>query len=342
MDISGSTNLYKYGSLKFRSAKTILNDPPKPVTWVWEYYIAKGDFFIFVAYPKVGKSTFIYPMCLAISRGEPFLGRKTHKCNVAIITVEEHKDAAERRLLKLGMTRDDRIFVHAGSLPSTPLQVKQLGQWLIDNNIGFAILDSLAYWWGVNNENDNAEIIRLLLPLFNITRELNIPFGVVHHENKYGGRDLLGRSTGDGKSLRGGSSSFGMVEQLISLDKTRGGNQDKKRVLRTLGRHTTGEMIIELWGNPDADNFKPGDTPEPYGYTCLGTLDEFTEDAVQEKVSAVINEQPKGVDQIVEETGLDRKVVDRALKALVENEDATRNGEGKKGSPYTYSRRLDS
>ena len=73
-----------------RRASDILAEELQPIDWVWEKYIATGDLFLFVAYMKVGKSTFTYPLAIAVARGIPFLGYPTKKGGVLALALEEN------------------------------------------------------------------------------------------------------------------------------------------------------------------------------------------------------------------------------------------------------------
>ena len=50
-----------------------------PVDYVLESRLVAGTVSVVVAKPKVGKSTFARNLCLAISRGEDFLGLRTKR-----------------------------------------------------------------------------------------------------------------------------------------------------------------------------------------------------------------------------------------------------------------------
>src|SRR5262249_41354708 len=156
---------------------------PQPINWVWQSYIAEGDFFLFAAYMKVGKSTFTYPLIIAIARGLPFLGFETNKKAVLVLALEENPRDVELRLKKLGMTDDDPIYIHEGPLSKD--QLDEVRSFIRETKIGFVLLDSLAYYWTVKSENDNAEILRAVKPLLSVARETGAAIGLIHHESKY-------------------------------------------------------------------------------------------------------------------------------------------------------------
>jgi RecA-family ATPase len=100
------------------------------------------------------------------------------------------------------------------------------------------VIDSLSRFWNVMDENNNMEVIREVSPLLEMARETNAAVLLVHHERKSGGED--------GRSIRGGSALFGLVDQAIFLER-RQGEASNKRTLKTLGRYE--ESPPELFGS---------------------------------------------------------------------------------------------
>src|SRR5262249_3675491 len=145
--------------------------------------------------------------------------------------------------------------------PLSEEELDSVHSFITEKKIGFVLLDSLPYYWTVKSENDNAEILRAVKPLLSVARATGAAIGLIHHESKYGGRSESGESHGDGKSIRGGSAMFGLVDQAILLDRRRGG-RPTERVLRTIGRRAENppELVVELMGNPALSD------ANPYGY----------------------------------------------------------------------------
>ncbi len=320
-----------------RSASEILATKPQPIEWVWDKYIATGDLFLFAAFMKVGKSTFSYPLTLHVARGCTFLGFQTKKGGVLILALEEHPRDVELRLRKLGMTPEDPIHIHAGPLPNTEKEIKAIKSFISENSVVMVLIDSLPYFWNLKDENSNAPIIAALKPLLELARDTEAAIGLIHHENKYGGRDGSGASHSDGKSIRGGSALFGIVDQAILLDRRHGGTKCQ-RVLKTIGRHAESppELIIELEGNPALSD------PNPYGYRVLGSPEELTKAANAEKVQAVLTPEQQDIETIAKATGLPPKATREAAEQLHSEARAIREGKGVKNDPHTYRVATDS
>src|SRR5688500_10072374 len=59
------------------TAKDLLAQNPGAIKWIWEPYLPEGTLILLVAYMKVGKSTLVYSLAVAVARGLPFLKTPT-------------------------------------------------------------------------------------------------------------------------------------------------------------------------------------------------------------------------------------------------------------------------
>ncbi len=312
------------------SASEILAHVEATITWLWEQYIGVGDLVLFTAFMKVGKSTFIYPLVLAVARGVPFLNRATLQGGVLVLALEEHVRDVKLRLQKLGMTRTDPVHVNTGTFPCTTEALEELEKFIAENKIVMVVLDSLSAYWEVYNENDNAEVIRKVKPLLDLARRTNCAMILIHHESKFGGQDESGKNRGDGKAIRGASALFGLADQALSLGK-RAGNAAKQRVLRAIGRRAESppELIIQLWGEMQLSD------PKPYGYNVIGTPSELDEATKQANIAKVLDRTPKTLETIKSESGVSKNAR-QVLDALTEASLAVREGAGVRGDPHTW------
>jgi len=316
-----------------RSALEILESEPQPVEWVWDRDIAKGDLFLLAAFMKVGKSTLAYPLVIAVARGEAFLDRSTKKGAVLILALEEHPRDVELRLRKLGMKTEDPIYIHSGPLHNAQPELTAISSFIQANGITLVLIDSLPYWWDVKNENDNAQVVKSLQPVLQLARTTEAAIGLLHHESKYGGRNEIGENQGDGKSIRGGSALFGIVDQALLLDRRRGGTREQ-RVLKAIGRRSESprKLEIKLLGNPALSD------PSSYSYRVLGTVDELSRASNSNSVAEVLTNQPKDIQTIAKEANLSLKAARESAETLVTERKAVREGKGVKGDSHTYRR----
>ena len=109
--------------------------------------------------------------------------------------------------------------------------------FIVENKIVLLIIDSLSRFWGIQNENDNAEVVRELSPAF----RHRPPDQRNRHAHPPRTKDRRrGRTT-----IRGGGSLFGIVDQAILLERPVG-EPSNKRVLKTIGRYDSLQLVIEL------------------------------------------------------------------------------------------------
>lgn len=300
------------------SAAAILSRPPQEIDWLWSPYIPAGALLLLVAYMKVGKSTFLYPLALAIARGEEFLESGTRPGGVLILALEEHGRDVENRLRKLGLTSEDHIYVHCGPLRNCLPELEAIRKFILEKNISLVFIDSLTVFWDVHDENDNAAVAREIKPLLALARVTGSAVCLVHHERKTGGEG--------GRNIRGGSALFGLVDQALMLEVLPGAVSNR-RILKTLGRYseTPKEQVIELKGTD---------------YELIGSRDEAGRRGNVEKVLQALTAEVKDVKTIAQETLLPTTAVRTALKELLEADEAVCVGDGRRGSPYRFSGQL--
>ncbi len=298
-------------------ADALLATEPEPMEWVWERFLAVGSLILLTSFMKVGKSTFVYALVLAIVRGLSFLGYPTKAGPVLILAVEEHRRDVRARLERFGMKAGDQIYVHLGRLDHVYKTIDDLRRFITRYGIKIVILDTLTRYWYIRDENDNAEVVRRCSPFLDLARETGCAVILIHHDRKSGGED--------GRAIRGGGALLGLVDQALMLDRGPGGDRDQ-RILRTIGRYedTPDELVIALNGTE---------------YISLGTPEERSKEATKAKVCQALGGQPQTVETLVFSTGLNPKAVREALDGL--EQAIVREGAGKKGDPYKYRHKDD-
>jgi hypothetical protein len=299
-----------------RTAEEILASEAGPIPWVWDPFLPRGTLALLVAFMKVGKSTFIYALALAVARGISFLRYPTTQGPVLIVALEEHPRDVRRHLEQFGMRRDDPIYVATGPLMNSTEILHEMELFVRERGITLVIIDTLTQFWNVADENSNSEVVREVSQILELARRTNAVVLLVHHERKSGGEE--------GRGIRGGSALFGLVDQALLLERRRGGDETH-RVLRTFGRYfeTPREVVLAL---------------EDSEYLNLGTGDEFN--AIDERVFNALSDNPRSIVTVAEELQISYKMVRKALENLGDR--VVREGLGVKAHPYTYRRAPDS
>ncbi|MDZ4712441.1 MAG: AAA family ATPase [bacterium] len=211
--------------------------------WIWENYIAKGHITLLSALWKAGKSTLLRHLFVAISREEEFGGQPTTKSRVLIISEENEGEWLSQRE-ELDEDEVSHIFIW-----SRPIRVKpNLKQWIqfvtqitdysIENNIDLIVIDTLSTFWPIDNENDSAQVLKALVPLYALT-EKKLGVLLVHHFRKGGGDQA--------QASRGSGALPGFVDNIIEFTRNENG-MPTQRVLKTYGRFDAviPTIVIEL------------------------------------------------------------------------------------------------
>lgn len=295
----------------------LLEEVPEEVEWLWDRILPTGTLDVLAAYMKVGKSTLAYDLALCVSRGEPFLGFPTKQGGVLIIALEEKREHAIKRFRDYGVTEDDPIWVAGPPLSPTSLLYDQLRIFIQEHQIALVIIDSLARFAMLKDEDDNSEVTKFMSPLVDVAHETNTVVLLIHHERKSGGEA--------GRSIRGAGAIFANVDVAHTLSKVEGRNSTA-RTLEVLGRF---------------QEYAPGKLRLAYEdgrYVSLGPEEDQNLAARKEKVLSVLGKAFLNVNEIAQAADLSPRIVRPVLKALHQEEKLHRDGEGKRNSPYRYRR----
>src|SRR5262249_51699734 len=154
--------------------------------------------------PKEGKTTVSYELAVKVALGLPFLGRQTRQGAVVILAVEEHGRDVGIRLRNLGATTCEKLYVHIGPLQPSPTVLAAMTRFARERDVKLILVDTLAAFWRIENENDAAEMTKVIKPLLQLARESDACVLLNHHARKSEG------SYGD--EIRGSGALFGLVD----------------------------------------------------------------------------------------------------------------------------------
>ena len=221
---------------------------PKP-----EYLVApplalvRGTVVELDAYPKHGKTRFALDAVWSMLTEHPFLGESTMKAPVLYLT-EEGLITWSEALLGAGLRAAECGAFDWMSL----LEVKrEPGDWaevcalLRDyctrRGVGLLVVDTLARWAGVADEDNAVEMAAAVMPL-RLIAAAGVAVLFLRHDRKSGGAV--------GQSGRGSSAATGEADHIVHLQLKGGSgeNAGRQREIEAIGRLTglTGKIIIEL------------------------------------------------------------------------------------------------
>lgn len=211
--------------------------------WIWENYIAKGHSTLLSALWKAGKSTLLRHLFITIHNQSEFAGQPTYKSRILVVSEENEGEWLEQKE-ELDSEEIDHVFIW-----SRPIRVKpNLKQWVqfieeltayvLENKIDLVVIDTLSTFWPIDNENDSAQVLKALVPLYALT-ENNIAVLLVHHFRKGGGDQA--------QASRGSGALPGFVDNIIEFTRKDDGFPNQ-RILKTYGRFSDviPQVVIEL------------------------------------------------------------------------------------------------
>jgi len=280
--------------------------------WIWDEMIALGAFIGFIAKPKVGKSTMIYELAVKVALGLPFLGRATRRSAVLMLALEEHHREVKRRLRSLGAENLDNLHFVIGSLDANDGTFAKLKRTVAERSIGLIIVDTLNSFWGVDDENDAAQVTRASKPLLDLARSTNAAIVAIHHARKSEGEF--------GDEIRGSGALFSLFDAAFILKRH---ETDTQRKLTAISRwsETPPELILEL---------------REHGYECLGDTSTAGRQARLEKLAAALTAEPQTAKELSTRAGCPLRSAHRLIDDLWRAGRAVRLGSGRKGDPFTF------
>jgi hypothetical protein len=297
----------------FTSLDALLKEPDEATAWIVEGLLPSGGFSLMVAKPKVGKSTLVRQLALAVARGEPFLGRETTQGAVLYVSLEEKRGEVRSHFRIMGANGTEDLGVYVGSTPEGAYE--WLKKEVERKKPVLVIIDTLFRFIHVGDLNEYAKVSAALDPLLTLARTSSAHLMALHHARK---------SAGDGADTTLGSTAiFGTVDTLINLKRT-----DARRTIDTLQRYGTDMETSVL-------NFDPETKMAFLG----GTKEEDDILKIEEDILEFLKSQDdpvteKAIDEEVEgKTTLKRK----ALRDLFAKGKVARSGGGKKNDPFLYS-----
>jgi len=237
-------------TFKFQSISELRKNKNK-MQWIVDGLFTKGGLSVFVGAPKSGKSTIIRQLAKCVARGEKFLNRKTKQGRVLMLSLEEQIEVLNIQFKQLGVTKDDDILVHVGSIQGDAasedlaIACKELQPQLI-------IIDTLMLFVKSQNINDYTEMNKKLEQLRILARSTGAHVICIHHQNK--SRDNIGAGT-----ILGSAAIHGAVDAAVIFNKN--GHRRFIQSTQRAGKPLNNEVIF----TPDTQTYVLGKPGTGYG-----------------------------------------------------------------------------
>ena len=281
--------------------------------WIWEDYLAAGGLALLAGKPKEGKSTFCYELAVNVSKGQPFFSRQTRASGVLIIGLEEHPRDMRRRLRALG-AEGGKLFMYGGTpLRPTPDTLEAIKEYVCTHDIRLIIIDTLASFWTVADENDAASVQKAIQPILALARDSGACVLLIHHARKSDGQN--------GDEIRGSGALFAAVDVALVLKRH---EVETQRRLTANSRYedTPSDLILNLTDK---------------GYVGLGDPGMLTRQAKREKMKAALSSELLDAKILAKKAQVPLRDAYRLLSDLHQSQEATRVGTGLKGTPFRYA-----
>lgn len=183
--------------LKTYTLQELYAHPIEPIFWLAEGLLAPGLYFLGGS-PKVGKSWLALQLCLAVCRGEPFLGFRTRKSEVLYLALEDGPRRLHTRALRL--TEEAPAGLHlCGHAPMIGQGLEQqLDRMLAEHpGIRLVIIDTLQKVRMVAGANASyGNDYQDAAALKELADRCNVCLLVIHHLRKMPDEDPFNRLSG--------------------------------------------------------------------------------------------------------------------------------------------------
>jgi hypothetical protein len=334
-------------------ASTLFSRPRMVVQAYIQDFIYAGALTGIFAEPKVGKSTLVWHLLQAISKGTSILDRKATKGIVLYVSEQNEGCFVGQAKEVPGLAQNNELGIllvesNRKENPRQPDLMAQISTWadqlefwasrIKAFNADVFVIDTLGAYFHLpaGGENDNAimqERMAQLRTLFKIKSHLGIV--LIHHNGKTNDKATARQPYLDSSRIRGASAILGAMDHAVILNAV-----DKKspnRFLTFEGRYAESHgMTMQIRLDQDM-SYTVLETHRPYG-----DKDENREDAgvrlmqlKKEKLLGVLERTPDKAQTIA----VLEKIMDtdrRTLKFLLTELKASMIGEGVKGNPIRY------
>lgn len=292
----------------------LLAKPDTPVDWVLQNVLVAGGVSGVFAKPKVGKSTFCRNLCIAIARGDDFLGLRTKQGECVYLALEEREDDVRNDFRSMGADGSEAIYVHAASAPTDGIGA--LCDLVRQRRPVLVVIDPLFRLARIRDEKAYAETYAALGPLIDVAREVGTHVMLSHHAGKGLKSDAV-------DSPLGSTALGGVVSTLVILKRS-----ESIRTIQTVQR--VGADLPETLLRFDTETHQVslgGTRVEADRQECEAAILDFLRDGHQPQTQAEIREGVQGKTASIR----------AALTELARSRRVSKSGDGTKGSPFLYA-----
>jgi hypothetical protein len=290
----------------------LLNEPDPVHEWVVDQQMLMGGFSIVAAKPKVGKTTLLRSLAIAVAQGRDWLGFSTTKGKVIYLALEEIRFRLKREFKDLGVTENDDLLLHVASAPNEAIE--KLKKLVEKEKPILVIVDTMFKLARVEDANSYSEVNNTLEPLLEIARENNCHIICAHHLSK------ADRDPEDG--ILGSTAIYGAFDTAFFITK----ESKQKRKIYSVQRYgeNLGKHVLKI------DPFTK--------WPQISKVAEDNEEDVKESILNLLQENLDGFTEaeIVGFVNKRKEVVQTQLRVLLKENKIARKGTGKRKNAFKY------
>ncbi len=296
--------------------------------WLLHGLLLPGAITLLTALWKSGKTTWLSHLLARLDQDGTFIGLDVKAAKVLIVSEESPDLWIERRdRLKLG----DHVHIVGRPFKKKPYPkewsafIDNLATLVEQHGYNLVVIDPLANFWPVMDENDATQVIAALNPLRQVT-EKGVAVLLLMHPRKSDGAEAT--------ATRGSGAIPAFVDILIEMRRmSPNDTKDRRRVVTGNSRYreTPAELVIELSADEDSYTVH-GDRAEAGGKR----RDELILDILHAEPSRMLTSDEIREDWPTDTKKPSKRTLEQSLSRGVEEGRWHTAGEGVKGNPRRY------
>lgn len=331
---------HRQDAFKF-TLRTPFSSPDKPkAKFLIDGLLKEGGLAALVAKPKHSKSSISRYAAVCIAKGEPFLGLRTVRGEVLLITIEDSIEHVENCLNVLGWNQstDEPIHLIETVAADTEENLNALREVLNQHpGIKLVVIDTFAKLGRVRDMNEYAPWLKVFDGLKRLRAEFPyVSFLCLLHAKKTNGDDRF-------DSMLGSSALRGEFDSNIAIYQEGG-----KRIITTecrmgkpLAPTILGAVVVESDGCDIVKNFFLGQRFDAWSDEQKSRAAKKRKASLEERIITYVSEQPneRAIYKFVLEDveGKNTKIIE-ALSNLIQQGILTESGvKGSPMDPYTVA-----
>jgi hypothetical protein len=266
--------------------------------------IREGSVVVLASPPKRGKTSFATALAMAVTDGEPFIGRETQKGAVLWLAMEESDDEiAELRRCR-PVPEEGRDLYTASWFPKidTDLGRDAVQHLCLKHGVRLVVVDPLYGAVGEGTLADNQRCRAFVMGLKNIAYNVQATIVLIHHLTKAHATGNQAKAFADSTQLLAASGMTIHLTTRIESD-----NESRAVTLTCVGRGAWANRTILLHN------------PAPLVYEPESARPESLLTENERKIIETVVNEPKSITQISTQTAIPRPTARRLVLKLEQN-----------------------